>query len=105
MLISSNLNYSQSIHEENFSASAIFVFPEHYRNIISRIEFSQSPGKFEKILHRNKITDCGIKEILGGETNVAEKLSVESDNAGADLVIVADKGRNVFLFTAVRKYY
>jgi len=61
--------------------------------------------KFGKILHRNKITDCGIKEILGGEAGVAEKLSVESENAGADLVIVADKGRNVFLFTAVRKYY
>jgi len=79
-----------------------FVFPEHYRNIISRIEFSQSP---RKILHRNKITDCGIKEILGGEAGVAEKLSVESENAGADLVIVADKGGNAFLFTAVRKYY
>ncbi|SDS66762.1 universal stress protein [Gramella sp. MAR_2010_147] len=52
--------------------------------------------KFEKFLHRNKITDCEIKIIRGREASVAAKLSTESENAGADLVIVADKGGNVF---------
>ncbi|CAL67509.1 universal stress protein [Christiangramia forsetii] len=52
--------------------------------------------KFEKFLNRNKITDCEIKIIRGREASVAEKLSIESENASADLVIVADKGGNVF---------
>ncbi len=52
--------------------------------------------KFEKFLYWNKITDCEMKIIRGRETSIAEKLATESAHVHADMVINADKGRNVF---------
>ena len=52
--------------------------------------------KFEKFAKKNKITDCEIKIIRGRDASVAEKLTQEAGKANADLLIVADKGGNVF---------
>ncbi len=63
--------------------------------MIPKIE-KHTREKFEKFLNRNKITDCDIKVIRGREASVAEKLNIEAEKAGADLLVVADKGGNVF---------
>lgn len=52
--------------------------------------------KFEKFAKKYKITDCDVKIIRGRDVSVAEKLTSEAGKAGADLLMVADKGGNVF---------
>ncbi|MFV8224764.1 universal stress protein [Christiangramia aquimixticola] len=52
--------------------------------------------KFEKFLKKHKISDSEMKIIRGREASVAEKLNLEAEKAGADLLVVADKGGNVF---------
>ncbi|MDR5590996.1 universal stress protein [Christiangramia sp. SM2212] len=52
--------------------------------------------KFEKFLKRNKIENSEIRIIRGRDTSVAERLSLEAEKAGSDLLVVGDKGGNVF---------
>ena len=63
--------------------------------MVPRIE-QHTKEKFEKFINRNNITDCELKIIRGRDASTAEKLDAESAKAGADLLIVADKGGNVF---------
>jgi len=63
--------------------------------MIPKIE-KHTKDKFEKFLKRNNISNNEIKILRGREASVAERLSAEAENSGADLLIVADKGGNVF---------
>lgn len=63
--------------------------------IVPKIE-KHTREKFEKFLKKNKITDCEMKVIRGREASIAEKMTIEAEKSGADLLVVADKGGNVF---------
>ena len=63
--------------------------------MIPKIE-KHTREKFDKFAKKYKVTDCDIKIIRGRDASVAEKLSKEAEKAGADLLVVADKGGNVF---------
>ena len=83
------------------TAVNIFNVPVQFTPYLNKEEMipkveKHTREKFEKFLKKNKITDCDIKVIRGREASVAEKLSIEAEKAGADLLVVADKGGNVF---------
>ncbi|MCM8567999.1 universal stress protein [Gramella jeungdoensis] len=63
--------------------------------IVPKIE-KHTREKFEKFLKKNKITDCEMKVIRGREASIAEKMTIEAEKSGADLLVVGDKGGNVF---------
>lgn len=63
--------------------------------IVPKIE-KHTREKFEKFIKKNKITDCDMKVIRGREASIAEKITLEAEKSGADLLVVADKGGNVF---------
>ncbi|MBT8295437.1 MAG: universal stress protein [Gramella sp.] len=85
----------------NITAVNIFNVPVQFtpyldqEEMIPKIE-KHTREKFDKFLKKHKITDCEIKVIRGREASVAEKLTLEAEKAGADLLVVADKGGNVF---------
>jgi len=52
--------------------------------------------KFQKFLSKSDSKEISTKIIRGREASISEKLSTEAQKAGADLLIVGDKGGNVF---------
>ena len=52
--------------------------------------------KFDKFLKRHRLGDLDKKIIRGRESSVAERLAIEGEKAGIDLLIVGDIGGNVF---------
>lgn len=85
----------------NITAVNIFNVPVQFTPYLNKEEMipkieKHTREKFEKFLKKNRITDCEIKVIRGREASVAEKLNIEAEKAGADLLVVADKGGNVF---------
>jgi len=85
----------------NITATNIYNVPVQFTPYLNKEEMvpkieKHTAEKFEKFLNRSKITDCDIKIIRGREASVAERLSLEAEKGGADLLIVADKGGNVF---------
>lgn len=93
--------YLSKLNEADVSAVNVFNVPVQFtpylnkEEMIPRIE-NHTREKFEKFLKRHSITGCDKKIIRGRDSSVAENLSNESEKAGADLLIVADKGGNVF---------
>ncbi|MBT8319410.1 MAG: universal stress protein [Gramella sp.] len=85
----------------NITAVNIFNVPVQFtpyldqEEMIPKIE-KHTREKFDKFLKKHKITDCEVKVFRGREASVAEKLTLEAEKAGADLLVVADKGGNVF---------
>ncbi|TRO65477.1 universal stress protein [Christiangramia sabulilitoris] len=63
--------------------------------LVPKIE-KHTREKFDKFLKKHKITDVETKVIRGRDTSIAEKLNLEAEKADADLLVVADKGGNVF---------
>ena len=83
------------------TAVNIFNVPVQFTPYLNKEEMmpkieKHTKEKFSKFLTKNKISDCDIKIIRGRDSSVAEKLNIEAEKAGADLLIVADKGGNVF---------
>lgn len=52
--------------------------------------------KFDKFFKKYKFSDVDSKIIRGRDSSVADKLSTEAKNEQVDLLVVADKGGNVF---------
>jgi len=94
-------SYLANASGANITAVNIFNVPVQFapylnkEEIVPKIE-KHTREKFQKFLTKNKITDCNIEVIRGREASVAEKMSLEAEKAGADLLVVADKGGNVF---------
>ena len=85
----------------NITAVNIFNVPVQFAPYLNKEEMipkieKHTREKFEKFLKKHKISDCDIKVIRGRDASVAEKLNIEAEKAGADLLVVADKGGNVF---------
>lgn len=85
----------------NITAVNIFNVPVQFTPYLNKEEMipkieKHTRDKFEKFLKKHKITDCDIKVIRGRDASVAEKLNIEAEKSGADLLVVADKGGNVF---------
>lgn len=52
--------------------------------------------KFDKFLKRHRFGELDTKIIRGRDSSVAERLALESEKAGVDLLIVGDIGGNLF---------
>ncbi len=64
-------------------------------DMVPKIE-KHSEEKFQKFLSRYNIEGVETRNIRGRDSSVSEKLAQEAEKAGADLLVVADKGGNVF---------
>lgn len=87
--------------EGEITAVNVYNVPVQFSPYMDREEMvpkieQHTREKFEKFIKRNDITDCKLKIIRGRDASIAEKLDSESTIAGADMLIVADKGGNVF---------
>ena len=85
----------------NITAVNIFNVPVQFTPYLNKEEMipkieKHTREKFQKFLKKHKVTDCDVKVIRGRDASVAEKLNIEAEKAGADLIVVADKGGNVF---------
>lgn len=82
-------------------ASHIYNVPVQFTPYLNKEEMipkieKHTREKFEKFLKRNKITEVELKIIRGRDTSVAERISLEAEKNHAGMLIVGDKGGNVF---------
>ena len=63
--------------------------------MIPKIE-KHTREKFNKFLSRHNLEKVETKIIRGREASVAERLALEGEKAGTDLLVVGDVGGNVF---------
>ena len=85
----------------NLTVANIYNVPVQFAPYLNKDELvpkieKHTREKFEKFLKKQKVTDCETKVIRGREASIAEKLNLEAEKANADLLVVADKGGNVF---------
>ncbi|GAA4318478.1 hypothetical protein GCM10023115_44380 [Pontixanthobacter gangjinensis] len=63
--------------------------------MVPKIE-KHTRDKFNKFLKKNGIQEVEPKIIRGREASVAERIALEAEKAGTDLLVVGDVGGNVF---------
>lgn len=93
--------YLNRMAEAKITAVNIYNVPVQFTPYLDKEEMvpkieKHTIEKFDKFLKRNEISDIEKKILRGRDASVAEKLCSEAGKAGADLLIVADKGGNVF---------
>lgn len=94
-------NYLKQMTRANITATNIYNVPVQFTPYLNKEEMvpkieKHTIEKFEKFLKRNAITGTTMKILRGRDASVAERLSKEAEKNGADLLVVADKGGNVF---------
>lgn len=93
--------YLNKMTEAKITAVNIYNVPVQFTPYLDKEEMvpkieKHTIEKFDKFLKRNEISDIEKKILRGRDASVAERLCSEAGKAGADLLIVADKGGNVF---------
>ena len=93
--------YLKSISQAAITAAHVYNVPIQFTPYLEKDEMlpkieKHNREKFDKFLKKHKVSDVDIRIIRGRDSSVAEKISEEAAKAGADLLIVADKGGNVF---------
>jgi len=93
--------YLEKMTKASIIATNIYNVPVQFTPYLDKEEMvpkieKHTIEKFDKFLKRNEISEIEKKILRGRDASVAEKLSREAEKAGADLLIVADKGGNVF---------
>lgn len=91
----------KAITNAKITASHIYNVPVQFTPYLDKEEMvpkieKHTREKFEKFLKKNKIEHSEIRIIRGRDVSVAERLSLEAEKAGCDLLVVGDKGGNVF---------
>ncbi len=90
-----------TITKAKVTAVNIFNVPVQFTPYLNKEEMipkieKHTQEKFEKFISKNKISGCDLKVIRGRDVSIAERLIMETKKQGADLLVVADKGGNVF---------
>ena len=91
----------KSITQATITAANIYNVPIQFSPYLDKEEMlpkieRHTREKFEKFLKKQNFSKMQLEIIRGRDSSVAEKLSVEAEKAAADLLVVADKGGNVF---------
>lgn len=94
-------HYLESLTNATLTAANIYNVPIQFSPYMDREEMlpkieRHTREKFDKFLKKQSFEDIYTETIRGRDCSVAEKLSEEAEKAAADLLVVADKGGNVF---------